>query len=212
MSEELTNKEQLESNCSVNVAAASEDNSNDEVATGSLYGKFKDASSLYNGYKELEKEFTKKSQLLSELQKSIEVDNTEKVPIYKTDKWQSEIDNYINTKKYASNFAKDIAKKIMQDDDLACMPNCLDLAYKDVLANKYKPEEEIIKDEKFLTDYVYNNSDIKSKIVSDYLRELKNNDIPPIILNIKGDSVGATSPTKPKSLSEAREIVSRLFK
>ena len=118
----------------------------------------------------------------------------------------------MSSKKYASVYAKEIAKKIMQDDDLACMPNCLDLAYKEVLASKYKSEEELSKDDNFLSNYVYNNEKIKEKIVTEYLKDLKNNNTPPIILNVKGDSVGVTSPTKPKDLSEAREIVARLFK
>ncbi len=203
-------KEQPDQSCTVNVAAASEECSNDVRQSGSLYGKFKDADSLFNGYKELEKEFTKKSQMLSELQKNI-VDNAPRVPMYKTENWRSEIDAYLEENKYASDFAVDIAKTIMQDENLACMPNCLDLAYNKVVANRYRKESDLIADETFLADYVYSNDKIRSKIVSDYLTELKANTTPPIMIKAKGDSVGVISPTKPRNLSEAREIVERLF-
>lgn len=210
MEENITNKEQPDTTCSVNVAAASEVSSNDESSSGSLYGKFKDAESLYNGYKELEKEFTKKSQLLSEL-KSNAVDNTAKVPIYETENWQSEIDNFLSNNKYANDFAKDMAQTLMQDKDLACMPNCLDLAYNKVVAKKYLSQEDMAKDENFLNNYIYNNEEIRSKIVGGYLNDLKKNSAPPIVIQQRGDTVGVITPTKPKDLSEARKLVEQLF-
>jgi len=212
MEEIIEGKEQLENACTVNVAAASEEKGNDEGVSSSLYGKFKDADSLLNGYKELEKEFTKKCQQLSELRKSNDIDNTNKVPIYKTENWRSEIKDYLAQNNRANDFAVDIAKVIMQDEKLACMPNCLDLAYNKVLADRYKSEQDMARDDDFLEKYIYNDENIKSKIVSEYLAKIKNNTAPPIILKAKGDSVGVISPTKPKNLSEARMVVERLFK
>ena len=212
MEEINTIKEQPADTCSVNLVATNDNISNDESGAGSLYGKFKDADRLYSGYKELEKEFTKKSQLLSELQKSIEVDNTEKVPIYKMENWQSEVDKFMADKPYASTFTQELAKTLMQDEKLSCEPNCLDLAYNKVLASHYKSVEEIVKDKEFLNNHVYNNEEIRSAILNDYLSKLKNNATPPIVLATKGDSVGVISPTKPKNLSEARKLVEQLFK
>ncbi|MBE5734873.1 MAG: hypothetical protein E7361_00245 [Clostridiales bacterium] len=210
MEEVITAKEQLDMSCPVNVAEASVDGSNDEGQSGSLYGKFKDADSLFNGYLALEKEFTKKSQQLSELQKDV-VDNTPRVPIYQSENWQSEIDTYLKDKKYADDFAVDIARTIMEDEKLACMPNCLDLAYNKVVANRYKKESDLVQDDDFLSKYIYDNDKIKSKIISDYIKELKSNTTPPIMIKSKGDSVGLISPTKPRNMSEAKEIVERLF-
>ena len=211
MEENIIDKEQPDMSCTVNVATASEENSNVEGQSGSLYGKFKDANSLFNGYIALEKEFTKKSQQLSELQKGM-ADNAPKALIYQSENWQSEIDKYLKDKKYANDFAEDIAKTIMNDKDLACMSNCLDLAYNKVVASKYKKETDLINDEEFLTNYVYANDNIRSKIVGDYINELQSNATPPIMIKSKGDSVGLISPTKPRSMTEAKEIVERLFK
>ncbi len=212
MEEILENKEQLDESCTVNSAAAGFEKSNDEEKSGSLYGKFKDADSLYNGYKELEKEFTKKSQMLSELSKSIEVDNTNKVPIYQSDDWQSKLDEYLDSNQSARQYAKEIAKTIMQDHELACMSNCLDLAYNKVVASKYRPEQELVDDETFLNNYIYNNDNIKSKILAQYLSSLKSNTTPPLILKSGGESVGVISPTKPKSMGEAKILVEKMFK
>ena len=211
MEENLTDKEQLDTTCMVNVAAAREEKSNDISSSGSLYGKFKDAESLYSGYKELEKEFTKKSQLLSELQKS-NIDNTNRVPIYETENWRSEIDAFLDKNKYAKDFAKDMARTLMENKEMACMSNCLDLAYKDVLASNYVSQKDMAQDEIFLNNYILNNDKIKSKIITNYLNDLKNNSAPPIVIQSKGDNVGVISPTRPKNMSEAKKIVEQMFK
>ena len=200
MEENLTDKEQLDTTCMVNVAAAREEKSNDISSSGSLYGKFKDAESLYSGYKELEKEFTKKSQLLSELQKS-NIDNINRVPIYETENWRSEIDAFLDKNKYAKDFAKDMARTLMENKEMACMSNCLDLAYKDVLASKYVSQKDIAQDEIFLNNYILNNDKIKSKIITNYLNDLKNNSAPLIVIQSKVDNVGVISPTIPKNIS-----------
>ena len=210
MEEKEVIKEQPDSTCSVNLTAVNNEVSNDESATGSLYGKFKTAESLYNGYIELEKEFTRKSQLLNELQKSM-VDNTNKVPIYSLENWQSEVDKYMKDKPYAKDFANVVAKTLMNDHDLACQPNCLDLAYNQVLAQHYSSHEDLSKNKAFLDNYIFNNEEVKSKILYEYLVALKKNVAPPIVLSAKGDSVGVISPTKPKNLSEARKLVEQLF-
>lgn len=210
MEENEVIKEQPDSTCSVNLTAVNNEVSNDESAKGSLYGKFKNAESLYNGYIELEKEFTRKSQLLNELQKSV-VDNTEQVPIYSLENWQSEVDKYMEDKPYAKNFAQAVAKTLMNDHDLACQPNCLELAYNKVLASNYSSYEDMSKNRDFLENYIFNNEEIKSKILNEYLSALKKNTAPPIVLSAKGDSVGVISPTKPKNLGEARKLVEQLF-
>ncbi len=210
MEEKITIGEQPAETCTVSVAAASEDKSNDVSDAGSPFGKFKDAASLLNGYQELEKEFTKKSQELSELKKSSEVDNAV-APIYKTEGWQEQVDEYLANNRYGAQFAKEIARTLMQDEKLASMPNCLDLAYNQVLASKYISKEDLVADEEYLNNYIYNNEKIKSAIISNYLKDLKNNSAPPIILQA-GGAVGLNSPTKVKSLSEAKSIVERLFK
>ena len=48
---------------------------------GSMFGKFKDATSLLQAYSSLEKEFTRKSQKLAELKKTLDDLNVQKPQI-----------------------------------------------------------------------------------------------------------------------------------
>lgn len=211
MSEELEIREQPTSVVSATVAEANYDSISVNNEEGSL-GKFKNANSLLKAYEELEKEFTRKSQRLSELEKSIESDNVEKLtPAYAKKDWQEKTKEFLNKNTEAKGFAEEISKMLFEDKDLACLPNSLELAYAKVLASKYKSNEELINNSEFLENYIYNNENIKNNIIKTYLKEVNNNSTPPIILNSKGSSVGFVAPNKPKNLKEARLAVEKLF-
>ncbi len=211
MSEELEIREQPTSVVSATVAEANCDDISVNNEEGSL-GKFKNANSLLKAYEELEKEFTRKSQRLSELEKMFESDNVEKsTPGYSKSDWQEKTKEFLQKNSGAKNFAEEISKMLFEDKDLACLPNSLEMAYAKVLASKYKSNEELINSSEFLDNYVYNNENIKNNIIKTYLKEVNNNQTPPIILNSKGASVGFVAPTKPKNLKEARLAVEKLF-
>lgn len=210
MNEELEVREQP--NC---VTATVAEANNDELSIndnmGSL-GKFKNANSLLKAYEDLEKEFTRKSQRLSELEKSIEKDNVEKsTPSYAKSDWQEKTKEFLSNNSEAKDFAEEISKILFEDKDLACLPNSLELAYAKVLASKYRSNEELVKDDQFLENFIYNDEKIKNTIIKKYLSEVNNNHVPPIVLNSKGTTVGFVAPEKPKNLSEAKLAVERLF-
>lgn len=211
MNEDLEFREQPTSVVSATVAEANNEDFSVNNEEGSL-GKFKNANSLLKAYEDLEKEFTRKSQKLSELEKSIQADNVEKsTPSYAKEDWQEKTKEFLEKNSEAKNFAEEISKVLFEDKDLACLPNSLELAYAKVLASKYKSNEELINSSEFLENYVYNNENIKNNIIKTYLKEVNNNQTPPIVLNSKGSSVGFVAPSKPKNLKEARLAVEKLF-
>ena len=53
---------------------------------GSMYGKFNDAKSLLDAYNNLQAEFTKKCQKLSEIEREKQ---TEQAPVFCKDDWQT---------------------------------------------------------------------------------------------------------------------------
>lgn len=197
-----------------NVAEASENlSAGKSEEQGSPLGKFKDAKSLLGAYNELEKEFTKKCQRLSELEKH-EADNVVEntAPVYMQNDWQNEIQSFLESHKEAQSFAKDIAKELMENKDLANSPNALDLAYAKVLSKNYKSADELLGDETFVNEKILNNEKIRSQIINDYLKGVVQNSTPPLILDNKGSSLGFSIEQTPKSLEEARKMVEKMFK
>ena len=178
----------------------------------SPYGKFKNADTLYKGYQDLQSEFTRKSQRLSELEKSIELDNVKKnTPIYDTENWQEELSAFLKKYKNASKFSKDISNEILSDKDLAIKPNSLEIAYGRVLGKKFKTNEELVQDENFLNEYIFSNDKIKEKIIKDYVNQIKSNNLNPLFVSSAKGSITGVNNGSPRTLSEAKLMTEKLF-
>lgn len=175
---------------------------------GSL-NKFKDVKSLEEAYVNLQSEFTRKCQRLSELEK----DNSKSLdPFYESAEWKQSVSSFLERNPNAQKFAGEIMDVLTSDKVLASAKNSLDLAYDRVVASKYKSEEELLLDDNFVNNYVLNNEKIKKTIINNYLDEIKKNKSPQLINSTKTGSLGVTPTKKPSSLSEAMAMAEKLFK
>ncbi len=188
----------------------------EQILNGSQ-SKFKDVKSLEQAYLNLQSEFTRKCQRLSELEKSsgdnlLESKNLENnKPFYETESWQESVNNFLKQNPNANGFASEIVNEILKDKDLANNPNSLSIAYNKILASKYIPKQNLLEDEDFINNYILTNEKIKEKIISNYIKKLNNN-IPKVIASSHLSSVGLTPNKKPTTLEEARVLANNMFK
>ena len=188
----------------------------EQILNGSQ-SKFKDVKSLEQAYLNLQSEFTRKCQRLSELEKSsgdnlLESKNLENnQPFYETESWQESVNNFLKQNPNANEFASEIVNEILKDKDLANNPNSLSIAYNKILASKYIPKQNLLEDEDFINNYILTNEKINEKIISNYIKKLNNN-IPKVIASSHLSSVGLTPNKKPTTLEEARVLANNMFK
>ncbi len=195
---------------------------NDE---GSPVGKFKDVESLKIAYENLEKEFTKKSQTLSNLQKNFKKNekndnfistfsnNLEKsIKIWEQDDWDNQVENFLKNNPKAKNFSKEICDLIVKDKVVQESSQPLLTAWTKYLENNFKSDDEFINDENnFLS--ITQNEKVKKAIIKEYLSDLKKHDfIPPVFSKNDGSGISETKPYSPKTLEEAKELVKQIFK
>ena len=176
---------------------------------GSPIGKFKSVEALYSAYNNLQAEFTKKCQKLSELQKEIvlnpEVDE-EDTPDYLSDDWEVEVSNFLKLHPEAKMYASKISEEKLKEPSLS-----LEQSYDRVLAKEYVEPKTLVEDEDFLKNYIYNSEKIKSKVLQDYFSSLENNPIPTLMSKGTG-AITAGQPDKVDSLVEAGKLAINLFK
>ena len=174
------------------------------------YGKFKDADALYSAYNNLEAEFTKKCQRIKELETgaTINAEDADK-PQYMRDGWQDKVTAFMNSNPDAQEYAEEMAKVISGDENIAKSPECLNIAYAKVLKGALKSPAELMKDEKFLKEYVYADKEVRDKIVADYLSNL--NPIAPDVLG-NGGELFVAPPKRPSTLKEAGAMAEKLLK
>lgn len=195
-----------------NTSESNRQQAEESTLKGSPIGKFKSVDSLHSAYLDLEKQFTKKSQRLSELEKLAEQDNVAKnTPCYARENWRNQVKEFVATNKNALDYASEISDELMKDNNLACLPNSLELAYAKILARKYKTADELVSDKDFLNNHILKNNDIKNQIIKEYVKSVNFEKSPPVVLSNKRSSVGFSLPQKPENLQEAKKMVEKLF-
>ncbi|MBQ3494589.1 MAG: hypothetical protein IJA69_04155 [Clostridia bacterium] len=181
---------------------------------GSQLGKFKDAESLYEAYNNLQAEFTRKCQKLSELEKQKqqeEIVEQPKTPVFAQTDWTNKVSDFLQKNKQAKAYAKEISSIIMSNPELMNKDDALSLAWAKVVEQKFVSPEKIVNDEEYIDKYIMSNDKIKSKILNEYIKELQKNSPPPIISVKNGGNISFPKQKQPTSLLEAKSLVEELF-
>lgn len=187
-----------------------------ENITGSPLGKFKSAETLLDAYNELQGEFTRKCQKLSEAEKKLQEKESEQIPELVEDKnnefaWNTKVSEFLQSHKNASDLVDEITEEIINDESLKNSEDGLEKAYWRVLEKKYRSAEDLASDESFLEKYIFQNEKIKNKIIKEYVDSLQffQN---PININSSGVTRGVASGNKVNNLEDAKRIVEGMFK
>lgn len=190
--------------------AKNDDGISSSQENGSQLGKFKDAETLLSAYNNLQAEFTKKCQKLSELERQ-NVDASNSTPIYMSEQWTDKVSQFLQKNQDAKNYASEISDFILNNPEIQKSENPLELAWGKIVQQKYVAPEKIIEDESYIEKYIINNSSIKQKILNQYLNEIQKNSSPPLISSKDGGNIAFLSQKQPTSLLEAKKMVEQLF-
>lgn len=211
-------EEQLDTNIDVNLNAGEHKNieTDKEMLEGSsLLNKFKTVGALCKAYENLEKEFTKKCQKLSELKcenDALDKTKTDVLPQNTNENWLNKVSNFLSENQNAKNYMEEITNILSEDENLAKKEDALELAYSKVLKKNFKTKEELANDDEFLEKYIYSSDAVKNKIIEDYLLKLENNKTIPLISSVRG-SMSITSPKfTPKNLKDAGRYAENILK
>lgn len=159
-------------------------------------GKFKNPQELLRAYGELEKEFTRKSQRLKELESGAS-ENCE----LSEEKWKEAAYKFFEKTPTAKPFAREIASKIMEEPSLKNDKDCFNVALTKVLLDKFRTPEQLMQDGQFLNDYVLSSDKVKSAVIEEYLRTLRAGQPPKTLAD---DGLACVSlARKPKTVEEA---------
>ena len=109
----------------------------------------------------------------------------------------------------AKPYSKEISEILMNDKELAKKSNALDIAWAKVIQKNYKKPDEVLNSD-FIDDYLSNNSEIKNKLLAEALKNVKTSASPKVMGSSSG-SITMPSTIVPKTMKEAKILVSKLF-
>ena len=203
--EELREQPEMEPANVLNVTNIESVESESGSQTGAFegeFGKFKSAEALYEAYKNLQAEFTRKCQKLSEFEKE---KTTENKPS------QEEIENglskFLLENTDAQNYSDELKDRVQEGENGSPFENAWAKIVKDTFASKnnQKYESPIFK------KYVFEDEELKNKVIEIYIKEL-NASKPPILLSSEsGQQATKLEPAVPKSLKEAKKMMEDMF-
>lgn len=169
-------------------------NEDDKVETRA-YGKFNSGEELLAAYNSLEKEFTRRSQRIKELEKEI---STQKVD----DKWQEKVFALHNKYPISKELGSEIAEVLSSKKELIKDENCLEKALLIVLADgKYSTPKDTQQETQI-------SEESKRKIIGEYLDALTFN-TPEVAL--AGGEIPVILPRTPSTVKEAGALAKTIF-
>lgn len=167
------------------------------------YGKFQDAESLVKAYNSLQAEFTKKSQRVSELENLVKpATKLEKINAI-VERWTSQ---YSCLKPFGEQLKDNLSNAESDDLEKLAEQNVINM-----LAEQIVSPENLVKNKEFLLNYVFNNEDVKTTFLTEYLAKLKT--VPKVKVSTNfGSSIPLTPAQKIKTIGEAGKIARSIIK
>lgn len=186
------------------------------VVEGSILNKFKTTESLVEAYENLQAEFTRKSQKLSEVSKELaklkENANKTTAPFYLSEQFEKTLNEFFQNNPSAKEYASEISEFILKDKALQNSNEPLELAWAKVLNHKFSNLEETLEKDEKLLERILSHKNVSERMIKNYLQSLKDNKTAPMISTHTGASFSLAPKNKPNSLAEAKILAEALFK
>ncbi|MEG2413791.1 MAG: hypothetical protein RSB61_03980, partial [Clostridia bacterium] len=146
---------------------------------------------------------------ISEKNEVVQSNSDDIKQIYLGENWNDTVREFVEKYPLAKSFVTDIGKELLTDQTLACQPLCLELALNRVLTRAYIAPADIINNQEFREKFVFDNKEIQSIIVNNYLENLEKSK-PPKAITSRGQ-ITLTPPDKPRSIEEAGKIMTKML-
>lgn len=169
-----------------------------EAENGETVGKFKDVNALLEAYNNLEKEFTKKCQRLSALEKDkVKEDETLKKQV------DEKLSLFLSSNGEASAYKEELIAKVNENDSLKRMDDPFGYVWAEMVFDKIKNQK--LTDES-VKNYILGNENIKNAVIENYINQLAENKSP-VIISSKGNRVATVATQNPSNLNDAKKYL-----
>lgn len=171
--------------------------------SASEYGKFKSREALLDAYNNLEKEFTRKCQRLSELEKD-KTEENEGVS------FEDKFSQFLSENADATGYSEEIKKIAQSDEKIKSLQDPFMAAWCKVLCEDVLHKASA--GDYCLNKYVLSSQEIQNKIVEDYLGRLREQKNPVVMSSSSGERVSSAEVEHPSTLEEAKQLVDKMFR
>ena len=180
----------------------------DEINAGKgskEYGKFASSEELLKAYNNLQAEFTRKCQALNAKQS-----NSSQRPLDVLQGVKQAIDEFSTTHPLAQKYASIMTEQLLNDESPLTSER-LTQVYTDVLEKHFASPQDMVKDEDFLSNYIFSDEELCDQIVSKYLSRVASGNKTPLMTKSSRSTASLRQVNAPRSVYEAGEIAKRII-
>lgn len=170
-----------------------------EAERGVPIGKFKSVDDLFEAYNNLQAEFTRKSQRLSELKKDKMSESSQDNVI------ENKFQTFLSKNQEAVVYADEIKSRAMQSESLKNDDACFDIVWAEMLYEKLSSPNKA--KEPIVQNLVLKDEELKNLVIENYMKQLQEQKTPVIMSSNSGERVTKTVAPKPDSFEQAKKIV-----
>ena len=185
----------------------------DKGGEGSPTSKFKSVDELAKAYENLEKEFTRKSQALAELNKTQNIDKEQlqTKPVYETEGWHAKVADFKLKHPEAEKYSAQIAELILRSQTVKNSAEPLLAAYAEVIGAEFKEREVLATDPEFINQ-VIKKPEIRERVIKEYLSSISAlSELPRVISTKVGAALGNELRSVPATLREAKKMAEKMI-
>lgn len=171
-----------------------------EAERGVPLGKFKSVEDLFEAYNNLQAEFTRKSQRLSQLEKD---------KSSKTDKVENNFDDrfkmFLSKNQEAEFYADELKTRVLENESLADDEAAFDKVWAGMLYEKLSAPNKA--KEPLIQNLILKDNDLKNLVIENYMKQLQSQNTPIVMSSGTGERVTKTVAPKPDSFEQAKKVV-----
>lgn len=171
-----------------------------EAERGVPLGKFKSVEDLFEAYNNLQAEFTRKSQRLSQLEKD---------KSSKNDKVENNFDDrfrmFLSKNQEAEFYADELKTRVLENESLADDEAAFDKVWAGMLYEKLSAPNKA--KEPLIQNLILKDNDLKNLVIENYMKQLQSQNTPIVMSSGTGERVTKTVAPKPDSFEQAKKVV-----
>ncbi len=183
-------------------SADSEIGSTEKKEQDGKFGKFSSSSDLLDAYENLHKEFTRKCQRLSEIEKEKTQENNPSI-----EKLEEGLSKFLSKNDEAKNYSQEILQKVSAKEE----GNSFENAWAKVVLEKIASRDAEKKDDPLVKKFVFEDENLRNSVIEIYMKELQSKKPPILLKSNSGERATRVEPVAPTSLKEAKRLMEDMF-
>lgn len=175
---------------------------NNDTESKSL-GKFKSAEDLLNAYNNLQAEFTRKCQKLSEFEKDKTSEKT-----LSEEEIDDKLSKFLSKNTDAKEYSDEL-KQIVKSSETGDDP--FENAWAKIIIEKLASKSTQKASDPLIKKYVFGDEELRNHVIECYIKDLNANKPPILLSSESGQRATRLDPVAPSSLKDAKKLVEDMF-